>query len=106
MKVEEKIARAYHADMAWRKVLVSLEPDAHNNMIVRRMFANAYGWPVVRHVVETHFGESWSARTADENEGKEDRAATPEEEATGEAGDGQQTPVPEFQDQSLIMIHT
>ncbi|RPB10067.1 DUF676-domain-containing protein [Morchella conica CCBAS932] len=99
MKVEEKIARAYHADMAWRKVLVSLEPDAHNNMIVRRMFANAYGWPVVRHVVETHFGESWSARTADENEGKEDRAATPE--ATEEAGDGQQTPVPEFQDQSL-----
>lgn len=104
MKVEEKIARAYHADMAWRKVLVSLEPDAHNNMIVRRMFANAYGWPVVRHVVETHFGESWSARTADEIVGKEDRAATPEEEApgdVGDVGDGQQTPVPEFQDQSL-----
>lgn len=44
MKVEEKIARAYHRDLSWRKVLVRLEPDAHNNMIVRRMFANAYGW--------------------------------------------------------------
>jgi hypothetical protein len=41
MKVEEKIARAYHRDLSWRKVLVRLEPDAHNNMIVRRMFANA-----------------------------------------------------------------
>ena len=41
MKVEEKIARAYHKDLSWRKVLVRLEPDAHNNMIVRRQFANA-----------------------------------------------------------------
>lgn len=93
MKVEEKIARAYHKDLAWRKVLVRLEPDAHNNMIVRRMFANAYGWPVVRHVVETHFGESWSALTADEDEGKQDRATTPGEEEEEEGSDdGQQTP--------------
>ena len=56
MKVEEKIARAYHRDLSWRKVLVRLEPDAHNNMIVRRMFANAYGWPVVRHLCSVHFG--------------------------------------------------
>ncbi|KAJ5392371.1 hypothetical protein N7509_007861 [Penicillium cosmopolitanum] len=56
LKVEEKIARAYHRDLTWRKVLVRLEPDAHNNIIVRRMFTNAYGWPVVKHLVDTHFG--------------------------------------------------
>lgn len=80
MKVEEKIARAYHDDLSWRKVLVRLEPDAHNNLIVRRMFANAYGWPVVQHVVETHFGEGAAARTRDPEEGPEDHAggdATP-----------------------------
>ncbi|KAL7274960.1 hypothetical protein RUND412_002114 [Rhizina undulata] len=77
MKVEEKIARAYHEDISWRKVLVRLEPDAHNNMIVRRMFANAYGWPVVQHVVETHFGESYAAKTPDSEEGRKDRPSTP-----------------------------
>ena len=63
MKVEEKIARAYHRDLSWRKVLVRLEPDAHNNMIVRRMFANAYGWPVIHHLCETHFSDSAAANT-------------------------------------------
>lgn len=56
LKVEEKIARAYHRDLSWRKVLVRLEPDAHNNIIVRRMFTNAHGWPVIKHLVDTHFG--------------------------------------------------
>lgn len=56
LKIEEKIARAYHRDLSWRKVLVRLEPDAHNNIIVRRMFTNAYGWPVVKHLVDAHFG--------------------------------------------------
>ncbi|KAI9700620.1 MAG: hypothetical protein M1836_001987 [Candelina mexicana] len=74
MKVEEKIARAYHRDLTWRKVLVRLEPDAHNNMIVRRMFANAYGWPVVKHMVDTHFGDTVAATTADEDEPGVDRA--------------------------------
>lgn len=55
-KVEERIAREWHREMKWRKVLVRLEPDAHNNIIVRRRFANAYGWPVVDHLVEHHFG--------------------------------------------------
>lgn len=55
LKVEEKIARAYHRDLSWRKVLVRLEPDAHNNIIVRRMFTNAHGWPVIRHLVDSHF---------------------------------------------------
>ncbi|PNS13802.1 hypothetical protein CAC42_3295 [Sphaceloma murrayae] len=74
MKVEEKIARAYHRDLSWRKVLVKLEPDAHNNMIVRRMFANAYGWPVVKHLCDTHFGDTFSAKTRDEDEPSYDRA--------------------------------
>src|SRR5579862_7188984 len=55
MKLEERIARDWHSDMAWRKVLVKLEPEAHNNIIVRRMFPNAYGWPVIEHLVREHF---------------------------------------------------
>ena len=74
MKVEEKIARAYHRDLSWRKVLVRLEPDAHNNIVVRRMFANAYGWPVIRHLVDTHFGDTYTAETADANEPNTERA--------------------------------
>ncbi|KAK9475555.1 putative serine esterase-domain-containing protein, partial [Dipodascopsis tothii] len=54
-KVEEKIAHAWHSNMAWRKVLVRLEPDAHNNIVVRRTFSNAYGWPVIEHLIEKHF---------------------------------------------------
>ncbi|KAF1836185.1 DUF676-domain-containing protein [Decorospora gaudefroyi] len=78
MRVEEKIARAYHKDLSWRKVLVRLEPDAHNNMIVRRMFANAYGWPVVQHLCDTHFADTYSAQTRDEDEPAIDRAANME----------------------------
>ncbi|KAH6671941.1 putative lipase [Halenospora varia] len=74
MKVEEKIARAYHRDLSWRKVLVRLEPDAHNNIIVRRMFANAYGWPVVKHLCDTHFSDAAVANTRDENESNQERA--------------------------------
>ncbi|GME74031.1 unnamed protein product [Ambrosiozyma monospora] len=55
--LEERIARRWHKGMTWRKVLVNLLPDAHNNMVVRRKFANAYGWPVIDHLVEEHFGE-------------------------------------------------
>ncbi|KAF2644853.1 DUF676-domain-containing protein [Massarina eburnea CBS 473.64] len=74
MRVEEKIARAYHRDLSWRKVLVRLEPDAHNNMVVRRMFANAYGWPVVKHLCDTHFADTFAAETRDEMEPAIDRA--------------------------------
>ncbi|KXL47019.1 hypothetical protein M433DRAFT_153184 [Acidomyces richmondensis BFW] len=74
MKVEEKIARAYHRDLSWRKVLVRLEPDAHNNIIVRRMFANAYGWPVIKHLCDTHFADTYTARTRDEEEPARERA--------------------------------
>jgi Putative serine esterase (DUF676) len=55
MKLPERIARDWHYDMSWRKVLVRLQPEAHNNIIVRRMFPNAYGWPVIEHVVREHF---------------------------------------------------
>lgn len=74
VRVEEKIARAYHKDLSWRKVLVRLEPDAHNNIVVRRMFANAYGWPVVKHLCDTHFGDTYAAQTRDEDEPAFDRA--------------------------------
>ncbi|KAL8707687.1 MAG: hypothetical protein Q9220_007349 [cf. Caloplaca sp. 1 TL-2023] len=85
MKVEEKIARGYHHDLSWRKVLVRLEPDAHNNICVRRMFANAYGWPVVKHLVDTHFGDTHAATTADEDESNQERAK-PMKESVGEHG--------------------
>lgn len=52
---EEAIAREYHKLMTWRKVLLRLKPDAHNNIVVRRRFANAYGWPVIEHLVNNHF---------------------------------------------------
>ena len=96
MKVEEKIARAYHRDLSWRKVLVRLEPDAHNNMIVRRMFANAYGWPVVKHLCDTHFSDAAVATTRDEDEGNEERAKSSNEgpdEDGGEMKDRGNAPV-------------
>ncbi|KAL1842197.1 hypothetical protein VTJ49DRAFT_5884 [Mycothermus thermophilus] len=77
MRVEEKIARAYHRGLSWRKVLVKLEPDAHNNIFVRRMFANAFGWPVVQHLVEAHFSDAATARRRDEDEPGVERAKDP-----------------------------
>ncbi|GAP92811.1 putative revertant of glycogen synthase kinase mutation protein [Rosellinia necatrix] len=74
MRVEEKIARAYHRDLSWRKVLVNLDPDAHNNIIVRRTFANAFGWPVVKHLVDAHFSDNATVRTRDEVENNMERA--------------------------------
>lgn len=87
MKIEEKIARAYHRDLSWRKVLVRLEPDAHNNMIVRRMFANAYGWPVVKHMCDTHFAYTAAAQTRDEDEPNLERAKASDAKAVGVEGE-------------------
>jgi Putative serine esterase (DUF676) len=94
MKIEEKIARAYHRDLSWRKVLVRLEPDAHNNMIVRRMFANAYGWPVIKHMCDTHFGFTASAIMEDAMETNTERAKGTEEQVSraGEQVQGQRDP--------------
>ncbi|KAG8530132.1 uncharacterized protein KY384_005615 [Bacidia gigantensis] len=89
MKVEEKIARAYHHGLSWRKVLVRLEPDAHNNMVVRRMFSNAYGWPVIKHLVDTHFADTYEATTEDTDEPSVERAK-PTNEAVGSDGEERQ----------------
>lgn len=83
LKVEEKIARAYHRDLSWRKVLVRLQPDAHNNIIVRRKFANAYGWPVVKHLCDTHFSDAEVSRYKDEQQTSKERAKAAGEPPTG-----------------------
>lgn len=57
MLLEEKVAAKWHWKTSWRKVIVALEPDAHNNINVRRQFQNAYGWEVIDHITENHFGE-------------------------------------------------
>ncbi|KAL3234840.1 putative lipase [Nakaseomyces bracarensis] len=55
-QLEKSIAIRWHKDLTWRKVIVALKPDSHNNIIVRRRFANAYGWPIIDHIIENHFG--------------------------------------------------
>lgn len=82
LRVEEKIARAYHRDLSWRKVLVRLEPDAHNNIIVRRMFTNAFGWPVIKHLVDTHFGCTPAAKSEDVFDKGVERTKSPMTRAT------------------------
>ncbi|CCH59774.1 hypothetical protein TBLA_0B09570 [Henningerozyma blattae CBS 6284] len=57
-KLEENIARRWHEGLSWRKVIVALKPDAHNNILVRRRFPNAYGWPVIDHLIQAHFDGS------------------------------------------------
>ncbi|CCK68221.1 putative lipase KNAG_0A05570 [Huiozyma naganishii CBS 8797] len=52
----ETMANNWHEGIEWRKVVVAIQSgDAHNNMVVRREFGNAYGWPVVDHLLENHF---------------------------------------------------
>ncbi|EGV64612.1 hypothetical protein PSN45_004940 [Yamadazyma tenuis] len=51
-KRQVRIARKYHQELNWRKILVRLPPDAHNNIIVRRRFSNGYGWGVIDHLCE------------------------------------------------------
>lgn len=52
---EIEIAKKWHKNLSWRKVVCALDPDAHNNINVRRRFHNAYGWEVVDHMVHEHF---------------------------------------------------
>ena len=104
MKVEEKIARAYHHDLSWRKVLVRLEPDAHNNIFVRRMFSNAYGWPVIKHLVDTHFSSDYAAVTADEDEPSLERAK-PITEPVGEHGEEVKDEIPKPVPRTNSEIH-
>ncbi|CCD23366.1 putative lipase NDAI_0B03320 [Naumovozyma dairenensis CBS 421] len=52
------IARRWHfPELPWRKVIVNIKPEAHNSIIVRRRFSNAYGWEVIDHLIEAHFPE-------------------------------------------------
>lgn len=54
---QERIARLWQETMTWRKVLVDLKPDSHNNISVRRRFTNLFGNVAIANLVETHFGE-------------------------------------------------
>lgn len=54
---QERIARLWQETMTWRKVLVDLKPDSHNNINVRRRFTNLFGNVAIADMVETHFGE-------------------------------------------------
>ncbi|AET39174.1 putative hydrolase Ecym_4095 [Eremothecium cymbalariae DBVPG len=54
-RVEEQIARNWQETMTWRKVLVNIQPESHNNIIVRRRFVNSPGWVVIDHLVKEHF---------------------------------------------------
>ncbi|RHZ77614.1 hypothetical protein Glove_174g119 [Diversispora epigaea] len=54
ISIEEKIARAWHKDMTWRKVFVLLEGEAHTNVIVRRKWLNISGWKVIEHLSDEH----------------------------------------------------
>lgn len=56
---QTKIAKKYHTpSLIWRKVLVNLPPDAHNNIIVRRRFSNGFGWGVVDHLCKELFNSN------------------------------------------------
>ncbi|QLL30441.1 hypothetical protein HG536_0A02580 [Torulaspora globosa] len=76
-KMEESIARQWHDGLSWRKVVVALKPDAHNNIIVRRRFANAYGWPVLDHLVDVHFsGDTFDESIALDGDGCDEQTAS------------------------------
>ncbi|KAL3234400.1 hypothetical protein RNJ44_03162 [Nakaseomyces bracarensis] len=55
-RIQERIARAWQLNMSWRKVLVEIKPDSHNNIVVRRRFVNLYGNVAIAHMVKEHFG--------------------------------------------------
>ncbi|CAJ0825158.1 9308_t:CDS:2, partial [Entrophospora sp. SA101] len=42
--IEVKIARCWHSDLSWRKVILYIEGDAHTNVVVRRKWLNVAGW--------------------------------------------------------------
>ncbi|CCD26351.1 putative hydrolase NDAI_0H01770 [Naumovozyma dairenensis CBS 421] len=55
-RIQERIARKWQLTMPWRKVLVKIKPDSHNNIVVRRRFVNLYGNVAILHMVQEHFG--------------------------------------------------
>lgn len=54
-RIQERIAHDWQDTMNWRKVLVKIQPDSHNNIVVRRRFTNLYGNVAIKHMVESHF---------------------------------------------------
>ncbi|CAI2166233.1 18328_t:CDS:1 [Funneliformis geosporum] len=54
LPIEEQMARFWHKDMSWRKVLVRLEGEAHTHVIVRRKWQDAPGWQVINHLLNNH----------------------------------------------------
>ncbi|RIA92194.1 putative serine esterase-domain-containing protein [Glomus cerebriforme] len=54
ISIEEKMARNWHEDMTWRKVLVRIEGIAHVDVIVRRKWLNAAGTQVIEHLLDNH----------------------------------------------------
>ncbi|CAG8586851.1 10763_t:CDS:1 [Funneliformis mosseae] len=52
--IEEKIARNWHKDMSWRKVLVHIEGAAHMDVVVRRKWLNSAGTQVIEHLLNYH----------------------------------------------------
>ncbi|SJM87111.1 related to Putative lipase YDR444W [Zygosaccharomyces bailii] len=63
-KLQEEIARSWQESMTWRKVLVDLKPDSHNNIVVRRRFVNLFGNVAINDLAESHFGLEASKRYA------------------------------------------
>ena len=55
-RIQERIARTWQETMDWRKVIVKIQPDSHNNIVVRRRFVNLYGNVAIKHLVDQHFG--------------------------------------------------
>lgn len=68
--IEREIAKRWHDNLTWRKVIVALKPDAHNNILVRRRFGNAYGWGAIDHLIENHFGDFDSSEDYNETDGE------------------------------------
>ncbi|CAJ0643498.1 16417_t:CDS:10 [Entrophospora sp. SA101] len=52
--IEVKIARCWHSDLSWRKVILYIEGDAHTNVVVRRKWLNVAGWKVIQHLLDQH----------------------------------------------------
>ncbi|CAI2168277.1 5441_t:CDS:2 [Funneliformis geosporum] len=52
--IEEKMARNWHKDMNWRKILVRMEGTAHMDVVVRRKWLNAAGTQVIEHLLNNH----------------------------------------------------
>jgi hypothetical protein len=64
-------------------------------MIVRRQFANAYGWPVIKHLCDTLFSDGAAAETRDDLESNAEHAKDENERPDEEGGETNETPKPD-----------